>query len=657
LGRTGGGAGRFYSGVIEGFYNRPWTRNQRLDLFKKMNKYKLNSYLYAPKDDLKHRSEWRTLYTEAECAELKHLITACSENNVIFFYGISPGLDIVYSSKEEWACLHAKTKQIQDLGCTGFAILWDDIEPELSKEDAAHFDTFGHAHCEISNRLYEALDQPEFLFCPVEYCSSRSVPTVQESPYLKAIGSILQPAIRMLWTGSKVVSKQISVKEIRELAKVINRKPIIWDNLHANDYDLQRLYLGPYIGRDRSIPPEDYLSGSMTNPNCEYSLNLPAIVTLADWVHNPDWEPSGLASHKLAVREMLAESRLPGPEEDPTAARASRKGKTKESSLTEEDFDLLFQTFWLPHSHGPKIEKLLKDFAYCKDNAAVMIGWKKFQPGEQPDQIDDWIDRASYVNTVCKQFFLVCDKLTHVANRDLLFDLSGYLNNVRTLLNGCNSYLKWIGIHECKKPIRGGPTLAGLPGGLAGDLMRLYPVQSNDMYPLKRMVTAAENVLMILPAKNPTKLLDELRSVAGAHGDFEAYAAHVKAADQVLVVKQKAAASVNIVGFLVTWRPKVVKVEDNKSPLSTICQLFRSEERVVKSYEYYAKIYFKDLYRFLDADLLEQMLGAVVEEGEGVVIGVEQSCPALTRFLSLAGFSELKSDLSIAGCDLLEKVF
>ena len=42
-------------------------------------------------------------------------------------------------------------------------------------------------------------------------------------------------------------------------------------------------------------------------------------------------------------------------------------------------------------------------------------------------------------------------------------------------------------------------------------------------------------------------------------------------------------------------------------------------------------------FRFLDADLLEQMLGAVVEEGEGVVIGVEQSCPALTRFLSLAG--------------------
>ena len=32
-------------------------------------------------------------------------------------------------------------------------------------------------------------------------------------------------------------------------SQVIKRKPIIWDNLHANDYDLQRVYLGPYIGK------------------------------------------------------------------------------------------------------------------------------------------------------------------------------------------------------------------------------------------------------------------------------------------------------------------------------------------------------------------------------------------------------------------------
>ena len=41
------------------------------------------------------------------------------------------------------------------------------------------------------------------------------------------------------------------------------------------------------------MSPKDYLNGCMTNPNCEYSLNTPAFVTLAEWINNTDWDPSG----------------------------------------------------------------------------------------------------------------------------------------------------------------------------------------------------------------------------------------------------------------------------------------------------------------------------------------------------------------------------
>ncbi len=34
-----------------------------------------------------------------------------------------------------------------------------------------------------------------------------------------------------------------------QLKGILRRKPTIWDNLHANDYDQQRMYLGPYSGR------------------------------------------------------------------------------------------------------------------------------------------------------------------------------------------------------------------------------------------------------------------------------------------------------------------------------------------------------------------------------------------------------------------------
>lgn len=33
-----------------------------------------------------------------------------------------------------------------------------------------------------------------------------------------------------------------------------------------------------------------------------------------------------------------------------------------DDGLTEEDWDVVCQFFWLPHSHGPMVERLLEDF-------------------------------------------------------------------------------------------------------------------------------------------------------------------------------------------------------------------------------------------------------------------------------------------------------
>ena len=46
------------------------------------------------------RALWREPYNEAEEAELKTLVDGCRDNGVKFVYGISPGLDMTYSSSE-----------------------------------------------------------------------------------------------------------------------------------------------------------------------------------------------------------------------------------------------------------------------------------------------------------------------------------------------------------------------------------------------------------------------------------------------------------------------------------------------------------------------------------------------------------------------------
>ncbi|EDV94572.1 GH21911 [Drosophila grimshawi] len=271
----------FICGVIEGFYGRPWTTEQRKDLFRKLKKMGMDSYMYAPKDDYKHRAYWRELYTVEEADHLSSLISSAKEAGIVFYYALSPGLDMTYSSQKEIATLKRKLDQVSQFGCEAYALLFDDIESELSKADKEVFQTFANAHVSVTNEIFTHLGCPKFLFCPTQYCGTRAVPTVVDSEYLNTLGSKLNNVIDILWTGDKVISKTITIDSIREITEILRRPPVIWDNLHANDYDQKRVFLGPYSGRSPELIP--HLRGVMTNPNCEFYGNFIAVHTLAFW--------------------------------------------------------------------------------------------------------------------------------------------------------------------------------------------------------------------------------------------------------------------------------------------------------------------------------------------------------------------------------------
>ncbi|CAG9862900.1 unnamed protein product [Phyllotreta striolata] len=273
--------GNFICGVVEGFYGRPWTTEQRKDLFQKMKKWGMNSYVYAPKDDYKHRAYWRELYTVEEAEHLTGLIQAAKDQNIVFYYALSPGLDITYSSSKEVAALKRKLEQVSQFGCNAFALLFDDIEPEMSEADKEIFQSFAQAQVSITNDCYQHLGQPKFLLCPTQYCSTRAVPNVTNSEYLNTLGSKLAQDINIMWTGQKVISRILTKENIQEVTDALRRPPVIWDNLHANDYDQKRVFLGPYSGRSPDLIPK--LRGVLTNPNCEYGANFVAIHTLAQW--------------------------------------------------------------------------------------------------------------------------------------------------------------------------------------------------------------------------------------------------------------------------------------------------------------------------------------------------------------------------------------
>lgn len=220
---------------------------QRAELFKREQKWGLNSYLYAPKDDYKHRMYWRDLYSPEEAEQIIALISAAKDHSVQFIYAVSPGLDITFSNPKEVAALKRKFDQVKEFGCTSFSLLFDDIETEMCPADKQAFSSFAHAQVAVANEVFQHLGEPEiFLFCPTDYCAAFCTPSVSQSSYLHTVGEKLLPGIDILWTGPKVVSHKISVASIDEVSTVLKRAPVIWDNIHANDYDPQRLFLGPY---------------------------------------------------------------------------------------------------------------------------------------------------------------------------------------------------------------------------------------------------------------------------------------------------------------------------------------------------------------------------------------------------------------------------
>ena len=75
-----------FRGFIEGFYGTPWSHENRMSLMEFGGDYKMNSYLYGPKNDPYHAGQWRDPYPADKLAELKELVEKGHETKVQFVW-------------------------------------------------------------------------------------------------------------------------------------------------------------------------------------------------------------------------------------------------------------------------------------------------------------------------------------------------------------------------------------------------------------------------------------------------------------------------------------------------------------------------------------------------------------------------------------------
>lgn len=271
------GAPRRFLGAIEGFYGRPWSQAERLQLVSDLGDLGLDAYLYAPKADAHLRRRWATPWPAAEAAALNALARHCETAGVAFGTGLSPFHLYADYGPGARRSLRARVRQLDDLGADFLAVLFDDMPgdtPDLAERQA-----------EIVADVRAWSGAGRLLVCPTYYSDDPVLDRVfgQRPPaYRERLGAALPEDVAIFWTGAAVCAPAIGEADLAAAARAFGRPVTLWDNWPVNDGAKRSLHL--YL----SAPPErqgalaSACAGHLCNAMNQPVLSLPALAGLAE---------------------------------------------------------------------------------------------------------------------------------------------------------------------------------------------------------------------------------------------------------------------------------------------------------------------------------------------------------------------------------------
>jgi len=243
-------------GVVEGFYGIPWSYETRKNMIKMMGRMKMNSFVYAPKDDPYHfGADWATPYPDDLLSELAELAELAKLNHVSFVWTthVSEHMDFLdaddafnatrteltdrqwiesdragdfplpkgqhhvdsYSQAETYDKLFTKLEQLYSAGVRQFGFLIDDIDFPLAR--------FGiPVHVQASNKVVEwgeaKGDVLPLMVCPayyyqqdIAYNGYDYMRTIKGDPHAPPI--IAVPKQAPGWEGEEVTIAQPGLHE------------------------------------------------------------------------------------------------------------------------------------------------------------------------------------------------------------------------------------------------------------------------------------------------------------------------------------------------------------------------------------------------------------------------------------------------------------
>ncbi|MFI1400008.1 beta-N-acetylglucosaminidase domain-containing protein [Streptomyces sp. NPDC020681] len=412
IGRTAGRAtvagvvvrdwpGTAVRGMTEGFYGRPWSHEQRLAQLDFMGRTKQNRYLYAPGDDPFRQASWREPYPAAQRTQFRGLADRARRNHITLAWAVAPAQEMCLAKNGDVKALTRKIDAMWALGVRAFQLQFQDVSYSEwhCDEDAARFGSGPEAAARAQARVAGAVAQhladrypgaEPLSLMPTEFYQDGA------TDYRQALANALDSRVQVAWTGVGVVPRTITGRELAGARDAFKHPLVTMDNYPVNDYAQDRMFLGPYTGREPAVATGS--AALLANAMEQASASRIPLFTAADYA----WNPKGYRpqeSWKAAINDLA------GGDEKTREALTALAGNHASSILSPSESGYLkplLDDFWRSRtSQDAAADPAARDRAAASLRAAFTVmreapkRLKQPADGHLDDEVRPWLEQLA----------------------------------------------------------------------------------------------------------------------------------------------------------------------------------------------------------------------------------------------------------------------
>ena len=215
-----------YRGIVEGYYGKLLSFEDRKIHIDLMSENQLNFYLYAPKEDPFLRSDLNLDHPKGWLEDFSEFVNYAKIKEVTIGVGLAP----ISNNKEH---IYNKIELFYKSGVSDFSILFDDIENHFSLE----------AQLDIYQSCVLTFPECSFNYCPTVYSDELINKDERHLAYFSDFTANFPKDINFFWTGKNVISTSQSQANEDVFSNFSEEQICIWDNFFTIDSNPEKLNL------------------------------------------------------------------------------------------------------------------------------------------------------------------------------------------------------------------------------------------------------------------------------------------------------------------------------------------------------------------------------------------------------------------------------